>query len=159
MTLLTNASKVLEKCILDQLIPIVCPNLLYEQFGLREKRSAIMQLLLSLIQIYEGREKKIATHVAYLDLREAFDRMDINQLLQKLHDMGVRGYLLRILSCYLNNRTQHVAIDGGRSISLRVNNGVPQGSLLGPVLFPLYIDKVPSLLMPFRVCPSYWRTI
>ena len=72
--------------------------------------------------------------VVYLDIQKAFGRL-INQLLQKFYHMGARGYLLGILRSYLNSKTQHVANDGGRSTLLTVHCGVPQGSLLGSILF------------------------
>ena len=65
--------------------------------------------------------------------------------------MGVRGQLLGILRSYPNFRTQHVAFDGGRSTSLTLHTGDPQGSLLGPILFLVFVNEVPSLLIPVKV--------
>ena len=130
----------LGKGILDQLIPIVSPNLRYEQFGLCKKRSTIIQLLLS--QTNLGRTGDETCDSSRLPrftegVRHSGHKSGASEALRYGSSKVPSWYS----QSYLNNRTQHVAIDGGRSTSLTVHSGVAQGSLFAPTLFLPYVYK------------------
>ena len=87
-----------------------------------------------------------------LDLRKAFDTINHNYLLVKLETYGVRGVCLEWFKSYLNNRTQCVAIKNQLSDTAVINCGVPQGSILGPILFIIYVNDFPrscNKIVPF----------
>jgi hypothetical protein len=88
----------------------------------------------------------------YMDMSKAFDKVDHEVLIQKLQkDYGFGGNLLRWFRCYLENRKQRVTVLGATSDLLPVTSGVQQGSILGPALFLLYVNDLPSNVKSSRV--------
>ena len=82
----------------------------------------------------------------FFDVQKAFDSVPHAPLLQKLADIGINSYLLRWIQSYLMNRKQYVAVEGASPSMLQVLSGVPQGSVLGPLLFLLYLNNVANCI-------------
>ena len=90
-------------------------------------------------------DNKLHICVILLDLKKAFDTVNHHILLQKLEKYGIRGNELEMFQSYLTNRTQFVYVNGYKSDKMQVKCGVPQGSWLGPTLFSLYVNDVPTI--------------
>ena len=142
VSLLTISSKIFEKLLFKRIYLHLKPLLHHSQYGFRPRRSTITQLLVMLDKIYSALENDYEIDVVFTDFSKAFDKVDHGILLQKLSKYGIGGKLLKRIHSYLNGRTQTVRVNSSYSSEFVVTSGVPQGSLLGPLFFLVYINDI-----------------
>ena len=121
------------------------------QSGFLQGSSTVTQLLEMYNQFYSAIDEGKDVRVVYLDISKAFDRVWHKGLLRKLHNFGIGGNLLKWFSDYLSNRFQRVVINGQCSDWVKVNAGVPQGSVLGSLLFLVFINNITSVVNHFDI--------
>ena len=119
---------------------------IYEnQYGFRSGRSCEHALLNAQNLLLESLSKRQVSLLLLIDFSKAFDLVEHKILLNKLEHYGIRGHVLKWLESYLTNRKQFVSINGTESSTQIMEYGVPQGSILGPLLFIIYINDIPEI--------------
>ena len=148
VSLLPILSKLLEKLVQKELITFldITASLPTTQFAFRRGHSTEDALVLMSNRILTAKDQGLFTGVCLLDMSKAFDKVQHDKLLQDLHSVGVSGTALDWFASYLSGRTQRVCLGSRTSSISACTSGVPQGSVLGPILFSLYTREVPAVV-------------
>ena len=149
VSLLSCCGKLLERIIFKHMYNFFLENnLLYKyQSGFLPKHSTTFQLVDIYHHICQSFDNKQFSCMVFCDISKAFDRVWHKGLLFKLRQNGIEGTLLKWLSNYLSNRSQKVVLQSATSSSKQITAGVPQGSVLGPLLFLIYVNDITDSLL------------
>ena len=144
ISVLSFFSKVFEKVMYNHIISFMNKNdVLYDQqFGFRQKYSTQQAIIMLVDKITRSLDAGDIVISVFLDLKKAFDTVDHHILLKKLYAYGIRGKVLKWFHSYLFNRSQYVIYDDMQSETHHVKCGVPQGSIMGPLLFIIYMNDI-----------------
>ena len=148
ISLLCVTSKILESIIRENLVTHLLANSIISdaQHGFRNKRSTVTQLLVTIDKWTKSLDEGYAIDAIYLDISKAFDSVSHSKLLKKLECIGIRGKLLKWFKAYLANRRQFVVVENCHSPYGFITSGIAQGSLLGPLLFIVFLNDLVDVI-------------
>ena len=144
IALTSHLAKILEKVVRIAVIDhlhlheLMNPN----QHGSRKGRSTLSQILIHQAEILDGLIEGANVDNVYIDFSKAYDKVDHGVLLRKVKKLGIDGNVGKWIASFISNRPQQVVVDGQKSDVEIIQSGIPQGSVLGPILFLLYIGDV-----------------
>ena len=144
VSVLPVLSQVFERILKSRLVQFLGEHeiIIPSQYGFRSGHSTAMAILDMVEKVRSAWGEKNCALGVFIDLKKAFDTVDHGLLLKKLEHYGIRGQTLRILDSYLKDRTQYVCYGGHESDRGPVTCGVPQGSVLGPLFFLIYVNDM-----------------
>ena len=144
ISLLSCTSKIVERLVYNELFDFCLSNnlLSHKNSGFKRRDGTINQLINLTNKIYKGLDDSEEIAVIFLDLSKAFDRVCHSKLLYKLEKIGIRGKLFEWIRSYLSGRSQRVVYAGKTSEYLEIFASLPQGSILSPLFFLIYINDI-----------------
>ena len=147
ISILSFFAKIYEKLLYKYLLDFLDANttMYKHQFGFREKHSTQQAINFLVEKITESWDTGDIVIGVFLDLKKAFDTVSHDILLKKMYAYGIRGNAFKLLKSYLTGRTQYVIYDGVQSATLPIKCGVPQGSILGPLLFICSMNDIGNI--------------
>lgn len=151
VSILSTISKVFESMIHSVLYRHIHKYLISDQYGFVKNRSTNTNLVLFASELMESVDQGFQVDAVYTDFSKAFDKVNHRILLRKLYTFGLSGNLLEWCDSYLKNRPSQVVIDGVQSTPFIALSGVPQGSVLGPLFFNIFINDIAKVIKHSKI--------